>query len=57
MKDRQLPPAITLLATIRIPLEPAADGKNYYSSAKFRVTAGSTGIPGPVVVETVTFFR
>lgn len=27
------------------------------SSVKFRVIAGSTGIPGPVVVETVTFFR
>ncbi|CAA0130101.1 Uncharacterised protein [Mycolicibacterium vanbaalenii] len=28
-----------------------------YASAKFRVTAGSTGMPGPVVVETTTFFR
>ncbi len=28
-----------------------------YSSAKLRVTAGSTGMPGPVVVETTTFFR
>jgi UTP-glucose-1-phosphate uridylyltransferase len=28
-----------------------------YASAKFRVTDGSTGMPGPVVVETVTFFR
>jgi hypothetical protein len=37
----------------------AVDGGNpaRYSSVKFRVTAGSTGIPGPVVVETVTFFR
>lgn len=26
-------------------------------SAKFRVTAGSTGMPGPVVVDTVIFFR
>ncbi|VTR09838.1 Uncharacterised protein [Clostridioides difficile] len=25
------------------------------ASAKLRVTAGSTGMPGPVVVETVTF--
>ncbi len=31
--------------------------KPTHSSTKFRVTAGSTGIPGPVVVETVTFFR
>lgn len=30
---------------------------DYASSVKFRVTAGSTWIPGPVVVETVTFFR
>lgn len=28
-----------------------------YASAKFRVTAGSTGMPGPVVVDTVIFFR
>ncbi len=28
-----------------------------YSSVKFRVTAGSTGMPGPVVVDTMTFFR
>ncbi len=28
-----------------------------YASAKLRVTAGSTGMPGPVVVETTTFFR
>jgi hypothetical protein len=27
------------------------------ASAKFRVTAGSTGMPGPVVVDTTTFFR
>jgi hypothetical protein len=27
------------------------------ASAKLRVTAGSTGMPGPVVVETVIFFR
>ncbi len=27
-----------------------------YASVKFRVTAGSTGMPGPVVVETTTFF-
>ncbi len=27
-----------------------------YASVKFRVTVGSTGIPGPVVVETTTFF-
>ena len=26
-----------------------------YASAKLRVTAGSTGMPGPVVVETTTF--
>ena len=31
--------------------------QRYYASAKLRVTAGSTGMPGPVVVETVTFFR
>ncbi len=29
----------------------------YASSRKFRVTAGSTGMPGPVVVDTVIFFR
>lgn len=34
-----------------------SDGAAAYSSVKFRVTAGSTGIPGPVVVETTTFFR
>ncbi len=28
-----------------------------YASVKLRVTAGSTGMPGPVVVETTTFFR
>ena len=28
-----------------------------YSSVKLRVTAGSTGMPGPVVVDTVIFFR
>ncbi len=28
-----------------------------YASAKLRVIDGSTGIPGPVVVETVIFFR
>jgi hypothetical protein len=28
-----------------------------YASVKFRVTDGSTGMPGPVVVETVTFLR
>lgn len=32
-------------------------GAGAYSSVKFRVTAGSTGMPGPVVVETTTFFR
>lgn len=30
---------------------------DYASSVKFRVTDGSTGMPGPVVVETTTFFR
>ncbi len=36
-----------LLATLRLtPLR-----------VKFRVTAGSTGMPGPVVVDTVIFFR
>lgn len=29
----------------------------YASEAKLRVMDGSTGIPGPVVVDTVTFFR
>ena len=29
----------------------------YASSVKLRVTAGSTGMPGPVVVETVIFLR
>lgn len=33
------------------------EGKRSYSSVKLRVTAGSTGIPGPVVVDTVTFLR
>ncbi len=28
-----------------------------YASAKLRVMDGSTGMPGPVVVDTVTFFR
>jgi hypothetical protein len=28
-----------------------------YASAKLRVTDGSTGIPGPVVVVIVTFLR
>ena len=28
-----------------------------YASAKLRVTAGSTGMPGPVVVDTTIFFR
>jgi len=28
-----------------------------YASAKLRVTDGSTGMPGPVVVETTIFFR
>jgi hypothetical protein len=32
-------------------------GSASYASVKFRVTDGSTGIPGPVVVETVTFLR
>jgi len=35
----------------------ASNAERYYASAKLRVTAGSTGMPGPVVVETVTFFR
>jgi hypothetical protein len=30
---------------------------HYTSTAKLRVTDGSTGIPGPIVVDTVTFFR
>jgi hypothetical protein len=28
-----------------------------YASEKLRVTDGSTGIPGPVVVDTTIFFR
>ncbi|MCU1698679.1 MAG: hypothetical protein JWR34_4742 [Mycobacterium sp.] len=28
-----------------------------YASVKLRVTAGSTGMPGPVVVEMTIFFR
>ena len=28
-----------------------------YASVRLRVTAGSTGMPGPVVVDTTTFFR
>ncbi len=35
----------------------ARDGTAYASSVKFRMTAGSTGMPGPVVVDTVIFFR
>ena len=31
--------------------------RKVYASAKFRVTDGSTGMPGPVVVDIVTFFR
>ena len=34
-----------------------ARGKRGYASAKLRVTAGSTGMPGPVVVETTIFLR
>jgi hypothetical protein len=32
-------------------------GERVYASAKFRVTDGSTGMPGPVVVDIVTFLR
>lgn len=32
-------------------------GSKTHASVKLRVTAGSTGIPGPVVVDTTTFFR
>ena len=32
-------------------------GPAAYASVKLRVTAGSTGMPGPVVVETTIFFR
>ncbi len=35
----------------------ARDGQPCASSRKFRVMAGSTGMPGPVVVDTVIFFR
>src|SRR5882757_253334 len=34
-----------------------ARGKGAYASVKLRVTAGSTGMPGPVVVEMTIFFR
>ena len=45
----------SLLTNSQVPLEPVATAQP--SSVKLRVTDGSTGIPGPVVVETVTFFR
>src|SRR5882757_9282707 len=34
-----------------------ARGKGAQASVKLRVTAGSTGMPGPVVVEMTIFFR
>jgi hypothetical protein len=37
--------------------QPTAYSILAYASEKFRTTAGSTGMPGPVVVETVIFFR
>lgn len=39
------------------PLAGDCSRRRNYASVKFRVTDGSTGIPGPVVVETVTFLR
>ncbi len=35
----------------------ASSAGSAYSSVKFRVTVVSTGMPGPVVVETTIFFR
>jgi hypothetical protein len=39
------------------PAHSRAPRRKVYASAKFRVTDGSTGMPGPVVVDIVTFFR
>jgi hypothetical protein len=36
---------------------PMVGSGSAYSSVKLRVIDGSTGIPGPVVVETTTFLR
>ncbi len=38
-------------------VRPRLTAPAHYASEKFRVTDGSTGIPGPVVVDTVIFFR
>ena len=46
----------SLLVTVAVPLDETASRIDY-ASVKLRVTDGSTGIPGPVVVDTVTFFR
>ena len=40
-----------------LPADTHARGKAGYASVKPRVMAGSTGMPGPVVVETTIFFR
>ena len=39
------------------PAHSRAPRRKVYASAKFRVTDGSTGMPGPVVVDIVTFLR
>lgn len=39
------------------PSAAASPPEEGYASAKLRVTDGSTGMPGPVVVDTVIFFR
>ncbi len=41
---------------VQVDAEIAGEPRLAYS-AKLRVTAGSTGMPGPVVVDTVIFFR
>ncbi len=38
-------------------IRPRLTARAHYASAKLRVTDGSTGMPGPVVVDTTIFFR
>ncbi len=44
-------------AKSRVTAAPTVNTPSAYASAKLRVTDGSTGMPGPVVVDTVIFFR
>ena len=45
------------LVASSIKLTQTGSGQAGYASVRLRVTAGSTGMPGPVVVDTTTFFR